>query len=567
MEKSKQSKVLILGDYSRSALAIIRSLGRRGIDVTVCTEHQRSIVKYSRYTAEAVILPSTYNNLDGWLASLKDLLRSKKFDLVIPAMDSTYIPLFLNRKDLGGFAKLVLPNEDSFQKSYFKDKTIIMARELGVPIPESAMINKKDGLITKDLTYPLVVKPVSSKVWVDGYKLEIGAKVARDFGELKNSVVPLLYFTPVLVQSYFAGVGIGQEFLCKEGEIILAFQHERIHEPEGSGGSSYRKSIPLDEKILDCSKKMLLHLRWNGPVMVEYKKNPKTGEFVLIEINGRFWGSLPLAIAAGVDFPYAAYQLFVNGEKVRPVKYRTGVYARNLVNDLRFLLKSRGIVVVLFNLGWAKLRFLTGREKWDAFTWDDPIPGIMEFLFAASSVFYSFVNWLSKIVSIAFYRQPQSGNIKKLLEKKRSILFVCLGNVSRSPFAAEYFKKKLAEKNISGVKVGSTGLYQKSGRQSTPYVKSAAIEYGVELALHRSSILSEEMVASSGLILCMDFYNYRDIKKKFPAAMTKLFLLGSFNGSCREIKDPQGGDPDTYRRSCRLIKDSIDKLISLKLMG
>lgn len=566
MNSVEKSKILVLGD-TLSALAVGRSLGRKGISVIAGIEDSRAPLGYSRYTSKIFDLPSYASEPDKWIESIKKVLFEERPDLVIPVSESSFVPFCINRDYFAGLVQAAIPDKDGFENTFFKDKTVAIARELGIPIPESFVVWNKEDLEkffnVSSFDSPFVLKPVVSKVWQDGYKLEFPAKKADSLEEVKKYVNDYLPFASILVQKWVPGIGVGQEFLCKDGEILLAFQHERIHEPQGSGGSSYRKSVPLDERMMAHSKKLLKYLKWTGVAMVEYRKNLETGDFVLLEINGRFWGSLSLAVEAGADFPHALYRMMMYDEKSFSRDYNIGVYARDLMDDLRFIAKSRGMITAFLNLGLAKAKFLLGMEKWDAFTWDDLMPGLAEFWFVARSVFSSAVERLYKILYVISHRQPRPENIKKLLKKNRSILFVCLGNVSRSPFAAEYFKKKLREKNISGVKISSAGLYPKGGRQATPYVKLAAVEYGADLTFHRSSVLSKKAVDSSGLILCMDFRGYRNIKKKFPSARTKLFLLGSFNGSYREIEDPQGRDLQIYKLTCRIISENIKKIASL----
>src|SRR5262249_9108908 len=119
-----------------------------------------------------------------------------------------------------------------------------------------------------------------------------------------------------------------------EGEVVDVFQHERVHEPLSGGGSSYRMSVSPDDRMLECSKRLLSALRWTGVAMVEYKQNVTTGEFVLMEIKGRFWGSLPQAVASGVDFPYRAYRVHRKQVVAAAAPYRRGLYCRNLSKDL-----------------------------------------------------------------------------------------------------------------------------------------------------------------------------------------------------------------------------------------
>ena len=97
------------------------------------------------------------------------------------------------------------------------------------------------------------------------------------------------------------------------GRDPRGFQHERLHEPPEGGGGTYRKSVPLSPELLKATRRLMKELRYTGVAMAEFKVNPRTGGWVLIEINGRFWGSLPLTIAAGADFPRYLYELMVHG--------------------------------------------------------------------------------------------------------------------------------------------------------------------------------------------------------------------------------------------------------------
>jgi predicted ATP-grasp superfamily ATP-dependent carboligase len=100
------------------------------------------------------------------------------------------------------------------------------------------------------------------------------------------------------------GPGIGVFVLVWDGELLAAFAHRRIREKPPSGGVSVlSESIALDRGLLARSDALLRDFDWQGVVMVEYKLDQKTGIPYLMEVNGRFWGSLQLAIDAGVDFP------------------------------------------------------------------------------------------------------------------------------------------------------------------------------------------------------------------------------------------------------------------------
>ena len=131
------------------------------------------------------------------------------------------------------------------------------------------------------------------------------------------------------------GLGIGVFGLFNRGEMIACFGHRRLREKPPSGGVSvFRESIPVDQELKDDAIRLLQPLRWHGVAMLEYKLDERVGKPVLIEVNGRFWGSLQLGIDAGVDFPYLLYRLATENHAEVQQAYRTGVKSRWLLGDL-----------------------------------------------------------------------------------------------------------------------------------------------------------------------------------------------------------------------------------------
>src|SRR6185312_15491135 len=107
----------------------------------------------------------------------------------------------------------------------------------------------------------------------------------------------------VLVQEYIEGVGTGYFAIAEHGRVRAEFAHRRLRDvrPTGSG-SALRISVPVDPLIAESSRRLLADLEWHGVAMVEFRERPD-GTPVFLEVNGRFWNSLPLAIYAGVNFP------------------------------------------------------------------------------------------------------------------------------------------------------------------------------------------------------------------------------------------------------------------------
>jgi predicted ATP-grasp superfamily ATP-dependent carboligase len=160
-----------------------------------------------------------------------------------------------------------------------------------------------------------------------------------------------------LIQEYCPGYGLGQFVLMKDGQPHYTFQHRRMHEwpPEG-GFSSMCAALPQDEHagLMAQSVALLRELEWEGIAMVEYRHDPETGESALMEINGRFWGSLPLAYHAGARFPSFMYRLFGLGQQLPASPYRSGIRCRYMLPETKRLLR---ILLMPHKIADKQLRF------------------------------------------------------------------------------------------------------------------------------------------------------------------------------------------------------------------
>jgi predicted ATP-grasp superfamily ATP-dependent carboligase len=192
------------------------------------------------------------------------------------------------------------------------------------------------------MRFPVVLKPRSSEqVSTQGEIRATGRpRYAKDAGELEQAYSDMSRTTSSgLVQEFVEGAGTGYFALMNHGELRAEFAHRRLRDvhPTGSG-SALRESILPDPKIREASVAMLRALNWHGVAMVEFRLRDD-GIPVFLEINGRFWHSLPLACYAGVDFPALLAQMAEQGDVVPPPAYRTGVRCRWLVGDFRHLVE------------------------------------------------------------------------------------------------------------------------------------------------------------------------------------------------------------------------------------
>jgi len=137
-------------------------------------------------------------------------------------------------------------------------------------------------------------------------------------------------FVPSDGEYMFAG-------LYDRGQPIYTFQHRQIRGDSYTGGGSvYRRSM-YDSKLEATAHALLAHLNWHGLACIEYIKHARTGEYVLTEINPRFWRSLPLTVRAGADFPYYYWLLTQGREGAIEQGYDLNVGSHFLWGELRYL--------------------------------------------------------------------------------------------------------------------------------------------------------------------------------------------------------------------------------------
>jgi predicted ATP-grasp superfamily ATP-dependent carboligase len=211
----------------------------------------------------------------------------------------------LGARDTLGAVLLPFPDLETFRRISDKALVLEQAGKLGIAVPRQTSLDDAADPAAATLTFPVALKPARSVGEQNGRRVKVGVRYAADEASLRRVLAQLEPASfPLLAQHRVGGPGIGVFLLRWNGEILAAFAHRRIREKPPSGGVSvYRESTTLDPALLDSSRRLLEAFDWSGVAMIEYKLDSATRTPYLMEINGRFWGSLQLAIDAGVDFP------------------------------------------------------------------------------------------------------------------------------------------------------------------------------------------------------------------------------------------------------------------------
>lgn len=332
--------VLILDANQRSALAATRALGKQGIRVITGDETKETLAGNSKYCSQRIVYPSPYYSPEDFISSLQQTTEIHGVDILFPMTDATTELVLKHRQEFPNM-EIPFPELSAYEAVTDKSSLFKTARNAGVPVPGTLYFEDADSVnhVSDEIDFPVVIKPFRSRIFNNGGIEITSVKYARSLEELGRTIKKHSWLQnhPFMLQQYIRGHGQGIFILCDRGKLVAGFAHKRLREKPPSGGVSVlSESIEVQQPMLDIAMKLLAPLQWHGVAMVEFKVD-HDGTPYLMEINGRFWGSLQLAIDAGVDFPFLLYKIACGQNVEHQVGFRTGKLCRWLLGDLDHL--------------------------------------------------------------------------------------------------------------------------------------------------------------------------------------------------------------------------------------
>ena len=339
------ARILILDGHSAAALAFTRSAGQAGHWVAVgANTGLFAAAKLSRFCNLSFDYPVSTDSAHAFVEVVLKFVRENSVDLVIPITDWTLQPISELRDAFAGVCRVALPPREAVDAASDKYTTVQLAQSLGISVPPTWLI--KDSADLREipvLEFPVVVKDRFSVRRIGDRTVSGAVSYAFGGDELEQKTKARLEAAgDVLIQKFVGGEGIGFSCFVSRAGVALPFAWKRIREvdPRGSA-SSCREAIELEEHLTASSEKLVRKIGFEGIAMVEYKRSAH-GEFVLMEINGRPWGSIALPIASGIDYPRYLIDWCLKGEiPSNNLHYRRGTVCRRMVSELGHLSNLR----------------------------------------------------------------------------------------------------------------------------------------------------------------------------------------------------------------------------------
>jgi len=360
-------KVLVTDAQMRSSLAVIRSLGSKGLEVTGGEETWFATALFSKYCKDKIVYPSPYKYPDKFVDYLLDAVRRDHYEVIFPVTDSTVIPIAKYKEEFSKYTLVPLPDYEVLVKAMDKGETIRVAQDNGIACPETLVIDKIEQIeAAKDeLQFPVIIKPRRSS----GSR---GVTLCKSADELFLRYPRIVNtYGPCLIQEYIPPGGdelAVYALLNFDSELRAVTVQKRLRSYPVSGGPSTLRETVERPELIKIALHLLKAIRWSGIAMVEFKVDPRDNQPKLMEINPRWWGSLQLSILSGVDFPYLLYRLVTEGDIESVLDYKIGTKCRWLLpGDILWFLsadhKIRNIP-----------KFLKVEPNDDIIAWKDPGP-------------------------------------------------------------------------------------------------------------------------------------------------------------------------------------------------
>ena len=366
---NNKKRVLVLDGRLIATIAIIRSLGQKGLDVTCGEENIYYPGFFSRYVKDRVTYPSPIKEPDLFMEKIFSIVQQKQYDLIIPVSDETTMLVSQYRDELSKHVHVFTPDFEKILIARDKAKTMMFAIEKGVPCPRTFFPDDCNFHRIKDeIEYPVLIKPCVS----NGAR---GIKYINSYDELiyENSRIRETYGKTIIQEYIHSNVGrflLHTLFNEKHRPVAVCVIQAIRCFPENGGPTAFGKTV-IQEDVIKYGLDLLEALKWTGVAEVEFLLDARDNRPKLMEINHRFGNPVGLAIGAGVDIPGLLYEIALKGNVEPNFNYKLGEQWRwFFAQDLLWFLTARKNAHALDSF----FNFLDRNLHYAVMSFSDPFP-------------------------------------------------------------------------------------------------------------------------------------------------------------------------------------------------
>lgn len=339
-EGAAQASAFVTYGWSRTAYTVVRSLGRKGVDVHVGDASRSAMSRYSRFARSFTRLPDFFAEPDAYLDALAEAIERTGAEVLFPCHEDVEL-IIRGRDRLPTYLKVAVPELDPWKTAEDKLLYARQAERTGCPVPTTFAVDSLEALpaLADEVAYPTVIKTRignSAK----------GVAIARTRDELLERFDTLVrtYRIPgdhlPVLQQYIDGPKVGVLGVYDRGRHVssIVFEIRRSKGAKNFGTSTFR--VTIDDPVTQANAiAMMESLDWHGVVDMDWLRGPD-GIARLIDVNGRLGGATALSMPAGMDLPYAWYRVATGQAGAPAAPTRVGAKARWILGDALGLLDS-----------------------------------------------------------------------------------------------------------------------------------------------------------------------------------------------------------------------------------
>jgi len=246
-----------------------------------------------------------------YIETFVKFLSTASYDVFLPITAEAVSLTATYRTGIEKYCAVPLPEKEAINLCFDKVRTAALAEKVGVKHPRTWDFASREDLQkhAKEIVFPVVVKGRHEMSAFSARYAENVAALMRHISDWENKYAGKVGEGFPCIQQRIRGAACGFFALYDHGVCRQYFMHRRVREVPATGGPSSCAESIHENDLLEAGVSLLDALDWHGVAMVEFKREQSTNELYLIEINPKFWGSLELSYASGINFPYGAVLL------------------------------------------------------------------------------------------------------------------------------------------------------------------------------------------------------------------------------------------------------------------
>jgi predicted ATP-grasp superfamily ATP-dependent carboligase len=369
---------VLLGD-----LNMVRCFAQSGVPILVASSDAREPTLRSRHARQRALIAS-FENAE---RAVEDL---EKIGRAFPARPSLFygtdlqlLAIARHRDRLEQLFRLRLPSTELIESLVDKSRFATLASELSLPVPPTLTSREVAFArqIAERIPGPWVIKPNHHDGWFTQRMLRKKGPSKALRADTMTELYELLWQVRThtrdfVVQSFIPGgedqIYSFHAYMDERANVLGQFVGKKIRTfPREAGISTYLELVKEPE-VVELGNQIVAKLGLIGPVKIDLKRDPRSGQYYVLELNARFNLWHYLGSACGVNLALIAHA-DLTGQPLPPAgDYRTGVRWLSFGADLRSFLRSYRPSGEIGLGGW--LSSLRGPKVYDVFAWDDPLP-------------------------------------------------------------------------------------------------------------------------------------------------------------------------------------------------